>query len=151
MFKKAWLLKLLLNIWPPFRFSGIKVSNLSADFRSAQVRLKLNVFNRNAVGVHFGGSLFAMTDPFYMLMLLACLGDDYIVWDKSADIDFIKPGRGIVTADFLITDALIADILAHTAHGEKYLPELPVYVKNAQGEVVAKLNRKLYIRKKKSA
>lgn len=151
MFKKAWLLKLLLNIWPPFRFSGIKVSNLSADFRSAQVRLKLNVFNRNAVGVHFGGSLFAMTDPFYMLMLLACLGDEYIVWDKSADIDFIKPGRGIVTADFLITDALIADILAHTAHGEKYLPELPVYVKNAQGEVVAKLNRKLYIRKKKSA
>lgn len=151
MFKKAWLLKLLLNIWPPFRFSGIKVSNLSADFRSAQVRLKLNLFNRNAVGVHFGGSLFAMTDPFYMLMLLACLGDDYIVWDKSADIDFIKPGRGIVTADFLITDALIADILAHTAHGEKYLPELPVYVKNAQGEVVAKLNRKLYIRKKKSA
>ncbi len=151
MFKKAWLLKLLLNIWPPLRFAGIKVVKISADFRTAQVSLKLNIFNRNAVGVHFGGSLFAMTDPFYMLMIMGCLGDDYIVWDKSADIDFIKPGKGKVTADFLVTDALLKDIVAHTAHGEKYLPELPVYVKNEKGEVVAKLNRKLYIRKKKSA
>lgn len=151
MFKRAWLLKLLLNIWPPFCFSGIKVVNLSADFKNAKVQLKLGMLNRNAVGVHFGGSLFAMTDPFYMLMILACLGDEYIVWDKSADIDFIKPGKGKVTAEFMITDALLNDIIAHTAHGEKYLPELPVFVKNEQGEVVAKLNRKLYIRKKKSA
>lgn len=151
MLKRAWLLKLLLNIWPPFRFSGIKVLDLSADFRAAKVQLKLGIFNRNAVGVHFGGSLFAMTDPFYMLMILACLGDDYIVWDKSADIDFVKPGRGKVSAEFLITDALINDIITHTANGEKYLPELPVYIKNDNGEVVAKLNRKLYIRKKKSA
>lgn len=151
MLKRAWLLKLLLNIWPPFRFSGIKVLYLSADFRAAKVQLKLGIFNRNAVGVHFGGSLFAMTDPFYMLMILACLGDDYIVWDKSADIDFVKPGRGKVSAEFLITDALINDIITHTANGEKYLPELPVYIKNDNGEVVAKLNRKLYIRKKKSA
>lgn len=151
MLKRAWLLKLLLNIWPPFRFSGIKVLELSTDFRAAKVQLKLGMFNRNAVGVHFGGSLFAMTDPFYMLMILACLGDDYIVWDKSADIDFVKPGRGKVSADFLITDALINDIIAHTADGEKYLPELPVFIKNDEGEVVAKLNRKLYIRKKKSA
>lgn len=151
MLRRAWLLKLLLNIWPPFRFSGIKVLDLSADFRAAKVQLKLGIFNRNAVGVHFGGSLFAMTDPFYMLMILACLGDDYIVWDKSADIDFVKPGRGKVSAEFLITDALINDIIAHTANGEKYLPELPVFIKNDTGEVVAKLNRKLYIRKKKSA
>lgn len=151
MFKKAWLLKLLLNIWPPLSFSGIRVVKLSADFRLARVRLKLNIFNTNAVGVHFGGSLFAMTDPFYMLMIMGCLGKDYVVWDKSADIDFIKPGKGTVTADFIITDALINDILAHTSNGEKYLPELPVYVKDEDGEVIAKLNRKLYIRKKKSA
>ena len=104
---------------------------------------------KDAVGVHFGGSLYAMTDPFCMLMVMSRLGNDYIVWDKSADIDYIKPGKGTVTADFLITDALIADILLHTAQGEKYLPEIPVYVKDSEGEVVAKLNRKLYIRRKK--
>ncbi|WP_085299381.1 DUF4442 domain-containing protein [Cognaticolwellia mytili] len=150
MLKKAWLLKFLLNIWPPFFFSGIKVVKLSTDFRSAQVRLKSNAFNMNAVGVHFGGSLFAMTDPFYMLMVMGCLGKDYVVWDKFADIGFIKPGKGQVTADFTISDALIKAILAHTADGEKHLSELPVYVKDEHGEVAEKLNRKLYIRKKKS-
>ncbi|MBA6289687.1 MULTISPECIES: DUF4442 domain-containing protein [unclassified Colwellia] len=151
MFKKAWQMKLLLNIWPPFLFTGIRVVDVSEDFRQAKVRLKLNMFNQNAVGVHFGGSLYAMTDPFCMLLVMARLGKDYIVWDKSADIDYIKPGKGTVTAEFFITDALIADILTQTAQGEKYLPEIPVYVKDAQGEIVAKLNRKLYIRRKKPA
>jgi len=150
MFKKAWQMKLLLNIWPPFLFSGIRVVDISDDFRKAQVRLKLSIFNKNAVGVHFGGSLYSMTDPFCMLMVLSRLGKDYIVWDKSADIDYIKPGKGTVTADFLITDAMIDDILAHTSEGEKYLPEIAVFVKDTQGEVVAKLNRTLYIRKKRS-
>lgn len=143
-------MRLLLNIWPPFLFSGIRVVNISDDFRKAQVRLKLSVFNQNAVGVHFGGSLFSMTDPFCMLMVLSRLGKDYIVWDKAADIDYVKPGKGTVTADFLITDALIEDILQHTATGDKYLPEIPVVVKDANGDVVAILNRKLYIRRKKS-
>lgn len=150
MFKKAWQMKLLLNIWPPFLFTGIRVVDISDDFRKAKVRLKLSIFNKNAVGVHFGGSLYAMTDPFYMLMILARLGKDYIVWDKAADIDYIKPGKGLVTAEFIVTDALIDEILVHTANGDKYLPEIPVYIKDENGEVVAKLNRKLYIRKKKS-
>ncbi|ASP48704.1 DUF4442 domain-containing protein [Cognaticolwellia beringensis] len=148
MFKKAWQMKLLLNIWPPFLFTGIRVVDVADDFRRAKVRLKLSTFNQNAVGVHFGGSLYAMTDPFFMLLIMSRLGKDYVVWDKSADIDYIKPGKGTVTAEFIITDALIEDILAHTAAGEKYLPELPVYVKDAEGEIVAKLNRTLYIRRK---
>lgn len=150
MFKKAWQMKLLLNLWPPFLFTGIRVLEVSEDFRKAKVRLKLSMFNQNAVGVHFGGSLYAMTDPFCMLLVMSRLGKDYVVWDKSADIDYIKPGKGTVSAEFLITDDFIDDILANTAQGEKYLPQIPVYVKDAQGEVVAKLNRTLYIRKKRA-
>ena len=149
MFKKAWQMKLLLNLWPPFLFTGIRVLDVSEDFRKAKVRLKLSMFNQNAVGVHFGGSLYAMTDPFCMLLVMSRLGKGYVVWDKSADIDYIKPGKGTVTAEFLITDAFIDDILANTAQGEKYLPQIPVYVKDEQGEVVAKLNRTIYIRRKK--
>lgn len=149
MFKKAWQMKFLLNIWPPFLCTGIRVVDISDDFRKATVRLKLSIFNKNAVGVHFGGSLYAMTDPFCMLMIMSRLGSNYIVWDKSADIDYVKPGKGTVTAEFLITDALIEEILLHTSEGKKYLPEIPVYVKDAEGEVVAKLNRTLYIRRKK--
>lgn len=150
MLKRAWLLKLFLNIWPPLLFSGIRVVELSEDFRKAKVQLKLSFFNKNAVGVHYGGSLFSMTDPFCMLLTLARLGNDYVVWDKSADIDYIKPGKGIVSAEFLITDEFINEIIEKTEHGDKYLPQVPVYVKDEQGELVAKLNRTLYIRKKQS-
>jgi acyl-coenzyme A thioesterase PaaI-like protein len=150
MLKRAWLLKLLLNIWPPFFFTGIKVELISSDFRQAKVSLKMRPWNKNAMGVHFGGSLFAMTDPFYMLMTLARLGNNYYVWDKSADIDYIKPGMGMVTAEFSVDDNFIDEIIQKTQNGDKYLPRVEVHVKNSEGELVAKVNRGLYIRKKKT-
>jgi len=149
LFKKSWIFRLIMNTWPPLFFAGIRIKHISTDFKTASVMLTLRPWNKNAVGSHFGGSLFAMTDPFYMLMLLAQLGDQYVVWDKSADIDFIKPGKGKVTADFAINQSLIDDIITNTANGEKYLPQIPVYVKDEQGDIVAKLNRTLYIRRKK--
>jgi acyl-coenzyme A thioesterase PaaI-like protein len=148
LFKKSWLLRGALNCWPPLFFAGIRVEHLSPDYREARVRLKLRPWNKNAVGTHFGGSLSAMTDPFYMLMIMAVLGEEYLVWDKSADIEFVKPGKGIVVADFVISDGLIEDIIEKTAQGEKYLPSLPVYIKDQQGEIVAKVNRTIYIRRK---
>ncbi|WP_448564228.1 DUF4442 domain-containing protein [Thalassotalea ganghwensis] len=148
VFKNAWLMKWLLNIWPPFLFTGIRVVYISKDFREAKVELRMRPWNKNAVGAHFGGSLYAMTDPFYMLLILQQLGNRYFVWDKKADIDYIKPGKGVVSAEFHISEALINDIIHHTADGDKYLPEYPVYVHDSKGELVAKLNRQLYIRKK---
>jgi len=138
-----------MNIWPPLFFAGIRITALSSDFKTARVQLTLRPWNKNAVGSHFGGSLFAMTDPFYMLMILAQLGNDYLVWDKAADIDFIKPGKGKVIADFSINQQLIDDIIAKTANGDKYLPQIPVYIKDEEGGIVATLNRTLYIRRKK--
>lgn len=148
MFKKAWVFKLAMNIWPPLLFSRIRMTKLTADFREAEVKMTLSAWNRNAMGAHFGGSLFAMTDPFYMTMLMAVLGKGYVVWDKFADIDFIKPGRGTVYAKFLISDQLLNDIKKHTDNGEKYLPVIPVYILDDKGEVVSKVNKTLYIRKK---
>ncbi|MCJ8318825.1 MAG: DUF4442 domain-containing protein [Colwellia sp.] len=149
LFKKSWAFRFMLNAWPPLLFAGIRIKHLSADYKTARVELTLRPWNKNAVGTHFGGSLFAMTDPFCMLMLLAQLGDQYFVWDKSADIDYIKPGKGKVSADFSINQQLIDDIIINTANGEKYLPEIPVYIKDEQGDIVAKVNRTLYIRRKK--
>lgn len=149
-FRKAKLMKWLLNCWPPFLFTGIHVTYLSKDFKKANVKLTQRLWNTNAVGVHFGGSLFAMTDPFYMLLISANLGENYIVWDTSADIDFVKPGKGKVFAEFEITQAHIDDILLHTATGNKYTPEFLVTIYNEQSEVVARLNRTIYIRKKRT-
>ena len=149
MFKKAWVMRMLLNLWPPLFFSRIKLMLLTPDFKHARVRLSLSAWNRNVVGSHFGGSIFAMTDPFYMLMLMHYLRAEYHVWDKSADIDFIKPGKGKIYADFIITDETIKDIKKKTQSGEKYLPSFEIFIKDENNELIAKVNKTLYIRKKK--
>ena len=141
-------LRRILNVYGPYLGAGVKVRYLAKDFREAKVEMKLRWFNRNYVGTHFGGSLFSMIDPFYMLLLMNSLGRDYIVWDASAEIDFIKPGRGIVSAHFLVTDAMLAEIRDKTANGEKFLPTYEVHIVDADGELVARARKTLYIRRK---
>ena len=143
----AWM-KALINLWPPYIGAGVRVEHISPDYRRVQVALKLRWYNRNAVGTHFGGSLFAMTDPFYMLMLMKILGRDYIVWDKAASIDFVAPGRGKVTALFELDEQQVAAIVNATANGDKCLPELAVRVVDEQGQTVATIRKTLYIRRK---
>lgn len=138
----------LLNFWPPFWCNGIKVEQLADDYRYCQVSLSDRPWRRNINSSQFGGSMFAMTDPIYPLMLMGSLGKHYIVWDKKADIDFIKPGRGKLTAEFWLSDATLDAIKQATAHGQKHFPEFLVVVKDAQGEIVCEVNRTVYIRKK---
>ena len=142
------LAKFVLNLWPPFLGAGVKVRRISPDWKEIDVQLRLGLTNRNYVGVHFGGSLFAMTDPFYMLMLLKNLGKDYIVWDKAGSIDYLKPGRGVVCARFRIDDELLQSVRDATAGGDKHLPALSVSVYDAEGAEVARISKTLYIRRK---
>lgn len=110
--------------------------------------MKMRFYNRNYVNTHFGGSLYAMTDPFYMLMLIQILGKEYVVWDKSANIAFIRPGKGTVTARFSIDQDIISDIIGKTTEGQKYMPTFLVDIVDEQGNTVARVFKKLYIRKK---
>lgn len=146
--RKARLLRWAMNIYPPYLGAGIRVRHIGADFRQVRVKMGLGWYNRNYVGTQFGGSLYAMTDPFYMLMLMQNLGGEYIVWDKAANIDFVAPGKGPVFADFSIDQALIDEIQQRTASGEKYLPELQVDVLDGEGRLVAKVHKTLYVRLK---
>ena len=142
------ILKFGINLYPPFLGAGIKVKYIAPDYKEIVVAMKLRWYNRNYVGTHFGGSLAAMTDPFYMLMLIHVLGTEYIVWDKTSTIDFIAPGRGTVTARFILKDDQIAEIKRKTADGAPYYPELSVDIVNELGEVVATVAKKLYVRNK---
>jgi acyl-coenzyme A thioesterase PaaI-like protein len=145
---KPWALKYLLPLWPPFLGTGVSVEHVSADLRLITVSMKLHWYNRNFVGTQFGGGMCAMTDPFYMVMLFNALGPDYYVWDKAGQIEFIKPGRSKLSARFEINEGILDDIRRHTGNGEKYFKVLPVDITDAQGELVAKVQRTLYIRKK---
>ncbi|MBA1201549.1 DUF4442 domain-containing protein [Pseudomonas capeferrum] len=149
--RRARLLRWLLNIYPPYLGAGIRVQHISPDMRHVKVRMKLTRWNRNYVGTQFGGSLYSMVDPFYMLLLMEQLGRDYIVWDKAASIDFIAPGKGPVFAEFHIDDDLLEDIRRQTASGKKCLPRLQVDIRDAAGELVARVDKTLYVRLKPQA
>jgi len=144
----ASTLRRVLNVWPPFLFAGIRVRRFSADFRHARVELRQRWYNRNFVGSHFGGSLFAMTDPFWMIMTMQALGDGYIVWDKAAEIEFVKPGRGMVAAEFHLGDDVLERIREATGGGEKYLHWFATDVTDAGGDVVARVRKQVYVRRK---
>lgn len=145
---KPSTLRHVFNFWPPFLFAGIHVTRMSADWREARVELRMRPWTKNYVGTHFGGSLFSMTDPFWMILVKECLGSDYIVWDKAAEIEFVKPGKGTVHANFKVEDSVLDEIRTATANGEKYLRWLPVEVIDRHGDVVAKIRKQLYVRRK---
>ncbi|MCL1125857.1 DUF4442 domain-containing protein [Shewanella surugensis] len=148
LLSKSVFFKWAMNAYPPYLFTGISIKQISQDYRKLTVVMPLRWYNRNYVGTHFGGNLFAMTDPWFMLMLIQILGRDFKVWDQSANIEFIKPGKGRVSCDFCIGDELLQHIYQATEKGDKYLPELVVDIKDETGEVVAKVKKIIYIRRK---
>jgi hypothetical protein len=145
--KGSRALRRWVNFWPPFLGMGIRIKYIGPDMKAVDVEMKLRFWNANYVGTQFGGSLFAMTDPFYMLMLMANLGRDYIVWDKAATIRYKKPGKGTVRAEFRLSDSQIDDIREKLKTLPKYEPVFSVEVKDEAGVVIAEVEKVLHVRK----
>ena len=142
------LLRFGMNLWPPFLASGIRVTDIGKDWRSARVELRLRPWNRNYVGTQFGGSLFSMTDPFWMLLVMHALPRDYLVWDRAAEIEFVKPGRGTVHARFELDESTVDELKAAAAGGDKVLRWFDADVVDDAGEVIARVRKQLYVRLK---
>jgi acyl-coenzyme A thioesterase PaaI-like protein len=145
------LLKFGMNLWPPFRGAGIRVRHIAPDYSQAIVSLRLGFTNRNYFGAHFGGSLYAMTDPFFAILATNRLGRDYTVAHKSGMIDYLEVARGTVTATLNLTDAQIADVMLKTASGQKYLPTFATDIVDDSGRLVARATHMLHIRRRSAA
>ena len=143
-----WM-RFVLNLYPPYLGANIRVERISPDWAEIDVSMRLRWFNQNAVGTHFGGSLYAMVDPHLMLMHLKILGRGYIVWDKSAAITFVQPGKGRVRAMFRVTEEDIAEIEAKAEKHTKVAPVYHIDVRDDNDEVVAQVTKELYVRKKR--
>jgi hypothetical protein len=139
-------LRWLINLWPPFLGAGIRVTQ--PDWKAIDVEMKLRFWNSNYVGTHFGGSLYAMTDPFYMLMLIENPGQDDIVWDKYASVRFRQPGKGKVFAAFRLSGQQIEELRRELETQQKIEPAFAVDVKDETGAVIAEAQKVLHIRKK---
>jgi acyl-coenzyme A thioesterase PaaI-like protein len=145
--KEKYLLK-LINMYPPYIGAGVSVRPLNLEETTLEVSMKLRPWNQNYVGTHFGGSLYSMCDPWFMLVLIKQLGREYLVWDKAASIRFIRPGKGRVKAVFEISKDKVEEIKAAVESDGKVEPEFHVDVKNEDGEVVARVHKTLWVKKK---
>ncbi len=141
-------LEKVINYYGPFVGAGIKLEEMSKDFRYAKVKMPLTVYNKNYMGTQFGGSLYSMTDPWYMLMMIKNLGKDYIVWDKAAAIRFKKPGKGTVRAEFRLTQEDIDEVKVYVAENTKMDKTFKVEIRDDSGTLIAEVDKVIYIRKK---
>ena len=145
---KSYILA-LINLWPPFLFAGIKILKRTKDYRHLVVKLKLRFWNANYVGTQYGGSIFSMTDPFYMLMLIKNLGHHYVVWDKRATIHYVKPGKTDLTAEFILTEEDLENI-RKTVKEQGYMDwTRTIEIRDKNKEIVAHVQKVISIKPKK--
>jgi len=138
----------VISYWPPYLASGIKVVDVADDLSRVTVSLRVRPWNKNYFGTHFGGSLYAMCDPFFVFLLVQQLGSDHIVWDKAAEIEFVKAVREPVFATFAVEPALVDEIRRAALERFSVEPELATEIVTASGEVVARVRKTLYVRRK---
>jgi acyl-coenzyme A thioesterase PaaI-like protein len=142
-------LALGMSLWAPNLFSGIRIRRFSEDWTHATVELHVNPITRNYVKTAFGGSMSAMTDPYFFMLVMHQLGRDYVVWDTRGEIEFVKPGRGVLTAEFDVSAEKVAELRERAKGGAKVLEWFETTIVDPDGDVVAKVRREVYIREKK--
>lgn len=139
----------VFNLYPPYFFSRTHVKYIAPNWQEIIVELSKTFLTRNYVGTTFGGSLYAASDPFFMIMLIKILGmKDYIVWDQAAKIQFIRPARSKITYHFVITDSALADIREKLKTQPKVIPEFIAEGTDQWGEVCVRVEKTIYIRNK---
>lgn len=137
-----------VNIYPPYLGMGVRMRAFAEDFTRFEVELRERWYNKNLFGTHFGGSLYAMCDPFFVFIVTMNLGKGYIVWDKSAGIEFLKPAKGTILGVFEVSSDKLAKIKAEVDELGKKTYHFEADLKDEQGVVVARVSKEVYVRKK---
>ncbi len=141
------LLRWKFNLFPAYRGTGGRVRYVASDFREIEVVLPLSWRTRNYVGTIFGGSMYGAIDPMYMIMLIHCLGPDYVVWDKAAAIRFLKPGKSTLHATFRLDDVELEAIRAELTTKRSIDRVYAVELVDAEGTPHAVMEKTIYVKK----
>jgi len=131
-----------------YRGTGGKPLYIAEDWSEVHLDLPLSWRTRNYVSTIFGGSIYSAVDPIYMLMLIHRLGKDYVVWDKSASIQFKKPGRETLHARFVVTDEELESIRGALETQRSVDRTYMVELKDSSETVCATVEKIIYIRKR---
>lgn len=140
-----------LSFYPPLAGAGIRVRRVSRSPLAFESRLRLRWWNRNWFGAHYGGSLYTMADPFYMLILADALGRDHLVRDKAGSIRYLRPGRGTVRARFEISAERIEAIRRRVGEVGRDEPIFLARVLDGSGQVVAEVEKRIVVRRRDRA
>ena len=139
-------LSFIWNLWPPFLGMGISIKHISQDNKKFVMALKKRFWNANYYCTQFGGGIFSMTDGVHMLMLVKLLRKKYQIWDKSADIVYLKRGLTSLTAEFNVTDEDIHYIQTEMTDKPTIDWIAKVDIKDTTGQVIAQVTRTLSIK-----
>jgi acyl-coenzyme A thioesterase PaaI-like protein len=138
-----------MSLWAPNLWSGIRVKRFAEDWTQATVELHVNALTRNYVKTAFGGSMSAMTDPYFFMLVMHQLGRDYVVWDTRGEIEFVKPGRGVLTAHFAVPREKAEELRERARGGAGVREWFETEITDATGDVVARVRREVYVREKR--
>lgn len=144
----TWRFRWFMNLHPTYRGTGAWITYIADDWREVHLQLPLSFQTRNYVGTIFGGSLYSSVDPIYMIMLMRCLGNEFVVWDKAATIRFKKPGRSTLYARFWLDHAELERIRHETVQASSIDCVYQVDLMDAEGVVHASVDKTIYIRRK---
>ncbi|KAA0252828.1 MAG: DUF4442 domain-containing protein [Acidobacteria bacterium] len=144
--KQRFLMR-LVNLYPPYVGAGVSVRRREGDDHTIRVTMPLRFYNRNLFGTQFGGSLYSMCDPWFVFLLVRHLGPEYVVWDRSAAIEFVRPGRGRVSATFHVPPGTVEAVRQEVEREGKAEPVLRTEVLGEAGEVVARVEKRLWVRR----
>ena len=138
-----------LNFSPMYRRTTGKVTHVDQDLRSVSARIRLTWRNANYKGVMFGGSMFAAMDPPAMVALIHLSGEDYVVWDKSASIQYKRPANQHVYAQFRFEESELAHIRQPVDECGECIRSMAIPWTSADGQIVfSVVNKELYIASK---
>ncbi|OQV16476.1 hypothetical protein BV898_09466 [Hypsibius exemplaris] len=148
VFKHRTLVFKLISWWPPYRAAGISLSRVSEDLREMDVQMKMHWWNKNVFGTHFGGSIYSMTDPWYVFMLQRNLGRGYMVWNKTSTVRFRNPGKGTIAAKLKLTEKQLAEVRADLDRSGRSEPVFNVQVFDTFGKLIAEVHQIISVKVK---
>jgi len=140
------LFKIGFNLSPMYRRSTAKIVSTSEDLMNVKIKLPISYKNRNYVNSIYGGSMFSAVDPIPMVQLINLLNDDYVVWDKSAEIKFKRPARENLYATFTYTQEEIEIIKTKVlAENEIEIVKSTLLTNKDESITFCKVDKTIYI------
>jgi len=144
-----FLLKFVLNIFPPLLFNRIVLKEISNDFLEMKVIVRRTLFNMNFHKTIFGGSIFSACDPYFPTMyyhIFANKNRKLIIWLKSAEIQYLKPADSSLKLHFQITEEDVMQVERNLNEKGKYEIWHTVEAINKKEDICARAKMLVYLR-----